>query len=685
MIKSKLITCVVLMLSLGCLSACGSSSDSDGDVTVSETAVSGITISSSDGTNSIEVGQTLQLTATVYPSTASQEVTWSSADTSIATVSETGLVTGVLEGNVNIMATSVADTSISQSFAVIVEKATEEEVAPESITVTSEGGVTTLEVGATLTLTAVISPSEANQSFVWSSSDTSIATVQSGKVTGVAEGSVTITVAAREDTSITASIDLTVEGNSGGDYANMEYTTHEEYMAMDNDTAVKVYGVVTYVTPVSSSNTVNYFIQNGTEGFYVYNQDYSLYPVEEGKTYEVGGQKAYYRGLHEIDTVTYFNELETSATYEVIDVNGLDVSSTSEMEPYHNAYVSATGTITDVSGANTSSSYSVYVDVGDYSTIIYVDKNYMSDDEFQAIYAAFAACVAGSEIEFKGYMTQYGYSTSSLKVEILVVRASDITADELTAEQKVSAVADTISAPSSVDVDVTSIDLPTTSSLYSGVSIAWESDSSAIDASTGAVTHAESDTIVNLTATITCGTASTSVSFSTNVFGTNNSFTTLVTLDLEDAEEANSYGCSTTKPNYAGAEVTLGGHVWYLDNALIANSSSDHFDGTFSIRAKASSSETYRGIEITEAGEYDVVQFDACTYGSHATGAKLGVKYSTDGGTTWTDSGSVSTLDSYTLTTYRVHLPAGEKIVSIYYIYGSSSSTVNIDNIYLMN
>ena len=70
------------------------------------TPVSGVSISTSE--SSINVGNTLQLEATVEPSNATnQNVTWSSSNPEIATVNETtGLVTGVI-GTATITATSV--------------------------------------------------------------------------------------------------------------------------------------------------------------------------------------------------------------------------------------------------------------------------------------------------------------------------------------------------------------------------------------------------------------------------------------------------------------------------------------------------------------------------------------------------------------------------------------------------
>lgn len=65
-------------------------------------------------TTSIGVGNSQQLTANVQPSNASDSsVNWISSDSSIATVSSSGIVTGVSEGTVTIQATSVSNNTIS--------------------------------------------------------------------------------------------------------------------------------------------------------------------------------------------------------------------------------------------------------------------------------------------------------------------------------------------------------------------------------------------------------------------------------------------------------------------------------------------------------------------------------------------------------------------------------------------
>lgn len=71
-------------------------------------------------TVSVAVGDDVDLEAAVLPVGASQTVTWSSSDATKATVSETGLVTGVAVGSATITATSAADPTKTDTCAVTV-------------------------------------------------------------------------------------------------------------------------------------------------------------------------------------------------------------------------------------------------------------------------------------------------------------------------------------------------------------------------------------------------------------------------------------------------------------------------------------------------------------------------------------------------------------------------------------
>ena len=81
--------------------------------------VTGITLSANTG--SLGVGGALQLSASLTPATATDKsVTWSSSSESTATVSETGLVTGLAGGIAVITATSVSDNTRSATCTVTV-------------------------------------------------------------------------------------------------------------------------------------------------------------------------------------------------------------------------------------------------------------------------------------------------------------------------------------------------------------------------------------------------------------------------------------------------------------------------------------------------------------------------------------------------------------------------------------
>ena len=140
---------------------------------------------------SLNVGKTATLTATVTPSNATDKsVSWKSSNTSVATVSSSGVVTGVKAGSATITVTT-NDGGKTATCAVTVN-ATTVAVTGVSLDKTS----LSVDVGKTATLTATVTPSNAtDKSVSWKSSNTSVATVSSsGVVTGVKAGSATITV-----------------------------------------------------------------------------------------------------------------------------------------------------------------------------------------------------------------------------------------------------------------------------------------------------------------------------------------------------------------------------------------------------------------------------------------------------------------------------------------------------------
>lgn len=170
---------LTVLLAIMALCAC--------DKNTRETDVPVSSISLNLSTAEMIIGENTQLQVSISPSNATDKtVIWGSSKQSVATVSNSGLVTAVAEGNTTITATAGGK---SATCSVTVSKGI--------IAVTSvELNKTSLELveGESETLTATVKPDDAmDKTVTWTTSDASIATVENGKVTAVKEGETTIT------------------------------------------------------------------------------------------------------------------------------------------------------------------------------------------------------------------------------------------------------------------------------------------------------------------------------------------------------------------------------------------------------------------------------------------------------------------------------------------------------------
>lgn len=171
------------------------------NVTVKQ-PVTGVSITSANGSNTVNAGDTLQLTAKVSPSNASDtSVTWSSNSTGIAQVSTTGLVTGVAAGTAVITAKANDGSNQSATFTVTVTKKV---IKVTKISLSASTLLT--KVGYTKKITATVTPTNAdNREVTWSSSAPTVASVdQSGNITAKSVGNATITVTAKDGSGVTA-------------------------------------------------------------------------------------------------------------------------------------------------------------------------------------------------------------------------------------------------------------------------------------------------------------------------------------------------------------------------------------------------------------------------------------------------------------------------------------------------
>jgi uncharacterized protein YjdB len=179
---------------------------------VSNAPVAAVTVS--PATAGVTVGQTVQLTATPKDASGNaltgRVVTWASSAPAVATVSGTGLVSGVAAGTATIAATSEGQ---SGPAAITVSAVPVASVAVSPAT----AGVT---VGQTVQLTATPKDASGNaltgRVVIWTTSAPAVATVSgTGLVSGVAAGSATVT-ATSEGKSATATLTVTAPVNNPG-------------------------------------------------------------------------------------------------------------------------------------------------------------------------------------------------------------------------------------------------------------------------------------------------------------------------------------------------------------------------------------------------------------------------------------------------------------------------------------
>ncbi|MDI9510368.1 MAG: Ig-like domain-containing protein, partial [Bacillota bacterium] len=632
---------------------------------------------------------------TVKPEGAPQSVTWSTSDATKATVTESGEVTGVSEGNVFVIATSTVKAEVTAQVPLVITPKVIVAPDPTEILITSVDDLTTVSVDKTLKLNATVLPVDASQEVNWSSSDETKATVDAtGLVTGVALGTVNITATSAVKESVKKVFTLeVVEDAITQNWEEMAYSSHADFVNKNTEdgTPFKVRGVVTYAAPVTAEGTVEYFIQNGTEGYYIYKQDNDLFPVTVGNSYTVGGYFKNYFGTFELVDVEYFVPHDPALTYEVVDISDKDVLSLDIMAEHQASFVEIKAAVVSVLPTNYTKAYNVEVNVGDKEFTLRVDPALMSADEFNAITTLFQGTAPGSAIDVVGVMSAFGYGTPANQMKI--VRSTDITAAGMTDKQATEVAAASLEIVESIPLNVNNVTLPTTLEGYEGVTVEWTSSNAALNTETGAVTHPVSTLDLTLTATVKKGTDQTVRSWTVTVFGTNlESLSFLHTLDLEDADPSGSYGCSNTKPKYTveatNDMVDLGDPVtkWQLKNALIGGDNNDKRTGMYAIRTQSNNDQARSGrIELQDnVYDFNMLEFDAAIYGANRKGMVLMFEVSTDDGVTWTQLEREYTINHFDLVKYRVRTGTTGNVRVAIVLKAGTGQRINIDNIRLI-
>lgn len=187
---------VLLMACLITIAAC---SDDEVDVKVTTVIVAGDYIS--DG------GQS-QMNATVLPDEASNKnVTWSVSDETIATISETGLLTAVSNGTVEVTAEAQDGSGVSGSKWIGVSGI---DVLLTSISIIGQD----ITDGNAQDLAFEYSPAEAPSPEVsWELSSTDVASISElGRLVPRANGTVVVTITAKNQPDIQASLTVNISG-----------------------------------------------------------------------------------------------------------------------------------------------------------------------------------------------------------------------------------------------------------------------------------------------------------------------------------------------------------------------------------------------------------------------------------------------------------------------------------------
>ena len=167
--------------------------------------VEGISLTPASAT--VAKGGNLTLSPVITPSDATNpSVTFTSSNTAVAVVYNSGIITGVSNGQATITVASVDDPTKTATCTVTVGTP----VSGISLSLSAAS----LETGKTLNLVASVLPEDAtNKQIKWSSSDTAVATVNdAGLVSTWKAGTVTINVTAMDGNGASAACVISVSG-----------------------------------------------------------------------------------------------------------------------------------------------------------------------------------------------------------------------------------------------------------------------------------------------------------------------------------------------------------------------------------------------------------------------------------------------------------------------------------------
>ncbi|KAB1435906.1 Ig-like domain-containing protein [Candidatus Galacturonibacter soehngenii] len=200
----------------------------------------------------MEIGKTQTLLTTVLPTSATnQTVTYSSSDTSIATILSTGEIKALAKGVVTITASA---GNISKDIKLTVK----EEAKVKAKQIDLGDYQDTMAIGEKQLLSATVLPTDTTeQTLSYKSSNEEVATVNElGRITAIAVGKTKITISCGE---VSNSFSLTVKKTNDIEVTDIEIGNYEEEMIVD-----KTQTITATVMPSNATDTTITYSSSNT-------------------------------------------------------------------------------------------------------------------------------------------------------------------------------------------------------------------------------------------------------------------------------------------------------------------------------------------------------------------------------------------------------------------------------------
>ena len=256
---------------------------------------------------------------TVSPSTANQNVVFTSSNENVATVNNSGKITANAEGTTTITATSVVPTvdgeNVTKSFVLTVKK-----VPVSRVELSAKSATLDLNKSASTNLTASVHykhPDEAEERETvttkvnWVSDDPTIATVNAGHVEAKKVGTTTIRAISQEDSNIFDECEITVVDTLPIIASLKQPTNIEQYLSSVDE------------NNLTDSSEGVYNRANADKGSFFTNS-------ADKMAYKVGNMGDFFYLPTAIATYRYADGTESSGIYENIE---LDYSLTKDGNP----------------------------------------------------------------------------------------------------------------------------------------------------------------------------------------------------------------------------------------------------------------------------------------------------------------------------------------------------------------